>query len=93
MARSGDAAGRHAARVEVQRGSVDTRLSGRVRGQGGKVHTGRAERVPGCRGQLGTVAEPVRHRQWRVHQERSVGPEHAAVHRQVAAHVPEDPIQ
>lgn len=88
VARGGNVAGGHAKRVEIQRGPVDTRLSGCVRGEGGEIH----ERDPGRRDdRFGFVAEPVRRR---VHdQERPVGAEHAADHGQVAAHLPEDPVQ
>lgn len=40
VAGTGNAAGGHAERVEVQRGAVDTRLPGRVRGESGTVHAG-----------------------------------------------------
>lgn len=86
VARTGNAAGGHAERVEVQRGPVDPRLPGRVRGEGGEVHAGRAERDPG-RSQFGPVAEPARD------QKRNVRAQHAADHGPVAAHVPEDAVQ
>lgn len=94
MARTGNDAGGHAQREQVQRGAVDTRLSGRVRGEGGAVHAGRDERDPRRR-QLGPVAEPVRRRRRRPvnDQERPVGAQHAADHRPVAAHLPEDAVQ
>lgn len=92
VAGTGNAAGRHAKRVQVQRGPVDSRLSGRVRGKGGAVHAGRAERHPG-RGQFRTVDDPVGRRRPVDHQERRVGAQHAADDGQVAAHVPEDPVQ
>lgn len=90
VARTGDDAGRHAKREQVQRRAVDTRLSGRVRGEGGEVHAGRDERDPGRR-QFGAVAEPVRRPV--DDPERRVGAQHAADHRPVAAHVPEDAVQ
>jgi len=40
VARTGNLAGRHAKRVEVQRCAMDTRLPGRLRGKGGAVHAG-----------------------------------------------------
>lgn len=94
VARTGNVAGRHAKRVEVQRRTVDTRLSGRVRGESGAVHAGRAERDPGRR-QFGAVPKPVwRRRHWPVdHQERPVGAEHADDRGQVAANVPADSVQ
>jgi len=92
VARSGNVTGGHAERVEVQRGPMDTRLSGRLRGKGGEVY----ERDQG-RGDdhFGFVAEPVRRRrQRRVHdQERPVGAEYAADHGQIATDLPEDPVQ
>lgn len=95
VARTGNAAGRHAKRVEVQRRAVDTRLPGRVRGEGGAVHARRDEQHPGRR-QFRSVAEPVRRRHGQRpldRQERPVGAQHAADCRQVAAHVPADSVQ
>lgn len=89
VARTGNAAGRHAERVQVQRGPVDTRLPGRVRGETGAVHARRAERDPG-RSDFGAVAEPVHGRR---PEERVLRPEHAAGAGQVAAHLPADPVQ
>lgn len=52
MARTGNASGRHAERMQIQRSPVDTRLPGGLRRQAAQIHARRTGRR-----QFWTVAE------------------------------------